>query len=79
MSFKSRLFRAECLSLIAKAESFQDPREPQLRMGDWVQLNSGGPRTLIVNIEIDEITIAWRNGDKIAECVVPHACIHRVS
>ena len=79
MSRKSRRFPTDHLSLVAKAESFQDPREPPLRMGDWVQLNGGGPRTLVVDSTTDEITIAWKNGNQTVECVLPRACIHRVS
>jgi len=79
MSHKSQSFRTDHLSLVAKAESFQDPREPPLRMGDWVRLNSGGPRSLVVDATTDKITIAWKSGDKIAECVLPRDCIHRVS
>jgi uncharacterized protein YodC (DUF2158 family) len=79
MSHKSRPFRTDHLSLVAKAESFQDPREPPLRIGDWVQLNSGGPRSLVVDATTDKITLAWKSGTKIAECVFPRTCIHRVS
>lgn len=79
MSFHTQSFPPDFLSLIAKAESFQDPREPPLRLGDWVQMNSGGPRSLVVDIEGDCFTVAWRTADRIIESVLPRACIHRVS
>jgi hypothetical protein len=79
MSHKSQSFPTDHLSLVATAATFQDPREPPLRMGDWVQLNSGGPRSLVVDVMPDKITIAWKDGNNVAECVFPPACIHRVS
>jgi uncharacterized protein YodC (DUF2158 family) len=79
MSHKSQSFRTEFLSLVAKAESFQDPCAPSLRIGDWVQLNSGGPRSLVVDATGGEITVAWKSGEKTAESVFPRACVHRIS
>jgi uncharacterized protein YodC (DUF2158 family) len=79
MSRKSQQFPTDHLSLVAKAESFHDSREPPLRIGDWVQLNSGGPRSLVVDATSDEIIVAWKSDDQIVECALPRACIHRVS
>jgi hypothetical protein len=60
--------------LVARADEFQDSREPPLRIGDRVQLNSGGPISLIVELDTEAVTVAW-NG---AEAVFPRACVHRV-
>ncbi len=62
------------LSLVARAEDFQDGREPPLRIGDRIQLNSGGPVSLVVDLDIETVTVAW-NG---AEAVFPRPCVHRV-
>ena len=79
MSRESQRFPTDQLSLVARAESFQDPREPPLRIGNWVQLNSGGPRSLVVDIEGDKITIAWDADNRPCEHTFARARIHRVS
>jgi uncharacterized protein YodC (DUF2158 family) len=62
------------LSLVARAEEFQDSREPPLRIGDRVQLNSGGPSTLVVDLDAETVTVAWQGG----EAIFPRSCVHRV-
>ena len=66
--------------LVAKAEEFQNDREPPLRIGDIVRLNSGGPRCLIVDLPSGEtLTVSWRDHDKKAsEHEFPRTCVHRV-
>jgi hypothetical protein len=79
MSLKNRRFHPSSLRFIANAEDFQDPREPLLRIGDWVRLNSGGPSALVVETDPDAITIAWRTHSVCAEeSTFPRACLHRV-
>src|SRR6476620_4328956 len=36
-------------TLLASASGFKDEREPPLRLGDIVQLNSGSPRMMVVD------------------------------
>ncbi len=62
------------LSLISGVDNFHDPREPALRIGDRVQLNSGGPSSLVVDHDAETVTIAWKG----AEAVFPRSCVHRV-
>jgi len=71
-------FDPKHLSLVARADEFQDSREPPLRMGDRVQLNSGGPIALVVDIDGDQITVAWTDNAQIDETVFPRLCVHRV-
>ena len=67
-------FDPKRLSRIARAEEFQDSREPPLRIGDRVQLNSGGPVSLVVDLDAETVTLSWIG----AEAVFPRACVHRV-
>jgi hypothetical protein len=71
---KRNLFGVNHLELVKGWDSFRDPREPEFRIGDRVQLNSGGPSSLVVDIDTETVTIAW-NG---AEAVFPRPCVHRV-
>jgi uncharacterized protein YodC (DUF2158 family) len=70
------------MKIIARGEDFQNRREPELRIGDIVKLNSGGPRMLIVDLPDKEYpfyTAAWKNGlGKIYETPFPRMCLHRV-
>ena len=77
---KSLFFQASELALIAGAQTFQHASEPELRVGDVVQLNSGSPRMMVVDVEHETITVAWRdeNGFPI-EVILPSSCVHRSS
>lgn len=71
---------AQRVVLVARAEDYADTREPPLRLGDIVRLNSGGPACLVVDLAAShQITVSYRvqNG-RIAELTVPAACINRV-
>jgi uncharacterized protein YodC (DUF2158 family) len=72
-------FRPDQLTLVARGGEFQNPLEPELRIGDAVRLNSGGPRSLVVDLSDDQITIAWRDATGAAcEHTFPRACVHRI-
>src|SRR5256885_1075996 len=43
-AMKRRSFKPSELTKIAGAEEFQHPDESRLRLGDIIQLNSGGPK-----------------------------------
>jgi len=78
---KRNQFECERLCLIAPSENFQDAREPDLLIGNIVQLNSGSPAMLVVDfLDSDRIVVAWRdkNGEAV-ETEFPRACVHRVS
>jgi hypothetical protein len=78
MPLERKPFSPKRLSLVARAEDFQDDREPPLRIGDRVQLNSGSPVALVVDTDIDTVTLAWGKDIQIDETVFPRVCIHRM-
>jgi uncharacterized protein YodC (DUF2158 family) len=73
-------FRIGDLKLVAPCEQFQDVRQPPLRLGDVVRLNSGGPASLVVDLSLgDKVTISWCDTSRKArEIEIPRACVHRV-
>lgn len=75
---RSRRINPLELIKISDAEAFQDAREPMFCVGSIVMLNSGGPLMLIVDVDDDRFTCAWRNRGEIAEAIFPRVCIHRV-
>jgi len=72
------------LRKIAPVSAFVDEREPELRLGDVVRLNSGGPPMLVVDAlpGADEIIVAYRlhkNGKlTVNEWPIGRVCVHRV-
>lgn len=71
---KRHQFDPRHLHLIARAEQFSDSREPPIYIGNRVQLNSGGPVSLVVDVDNDTVTLAWNEG----EAAFPRSCVHRV-
>ncbi len=69
------------LRRIFAAEDFQDNREPPLRLGDIVKLNSGGPRLLVVDLlTADRVTTSWRDeSGSTFEQEFPRASVHRTA
>jgi hypothetical protein len=75
---KRRGFSLNKLSMVARAESFRNLREPPLQIGDYVQLNGGGPILLLVAIDGENVTVAWRHADgEVSEASLPQSCLHR--
>jgi uncharacterized protein YodC (DUF2158 family) len=74
-------FSVKDLIIVNNAEDFRDSREPPLRIGDVVRLNSGSPRWLIVDMDAaGNVTVAWRDEEgEVQEHVLPEPCVHRVS
>ena len=74
-------FSIKDLIIINHAEDFRDAREPPLRIGDIVRLNSGSPRWLIVDLDGQgNVTVSWRADDgEIQEHTLPELCVHRTS
>jgi uncharacterized protein YodC (DUF2158 family) len=68
------------LELVARSEEFQDDREPPLSIGNVVRLNSGGPRTLVVDLPDEKsLTISWRDPEgSVQEASLPRDCFHRI-
>jgi uncharacterized protein YodC (DUF2158 family) len=79
MSLGHGRINASCLTLISASESFSDGREPQLQLGNLVQLNSGGPTMIVADIDGTNAICAWRDHDgETHEHDFPIACVHRV-
>lgn len=77
---RRRLLGGEHLKKIADAKSFRHPCEGRLVMGNVVQLNSGGPRMMIVADHHREwITAAWLDdAGKPDEGDFLRSAVHRV-
>ena len=68
------------ITLVAKAESFRDMREPPLRVGDFVRLNSGSHTMMVVDADAERIVTAWRtDSGEAVETTFARPCCHRVS
>jgi len=75
---RSQRFSLDSIIIVAQGESFRDEREPPHRIGDIVRLNSGGPPSLILDLEDDRVTIGWRSETgSIEEATFPEICVHR--
>lgn len=74
-------FDIKDLVTIQPASDFRDSREPSLRVGDVVRLNSGSPKWLLVDLDgLGNVTVAWRDESGVVqEHTLPESCIHRVS
>jgi uncharacterized protein YodC (DUF2158 family) len=78
MKLRRRVIRPNDLVLVAATESFQDSREPLLSTGNFVRLNSGSPRLLVVDTSDDAVIVAWRDSAMLVhEHEFPRACLHR--
>jgi len=78
---RSGVFRIEDLEVVGSPEDYQDVRDKPLGIGSLVQLNSGGPRLLVVDLDTEgRLTAAWRDasgGEQ--EISLPAVCFHRIS
>ena len=77
-----RSFEPRRLRLIASRGQFIDEREPPLRIGDIVALNSGGPLSLVVDVpNCKTVTISWLTAPyayAACEGTFPIECVHRI-
>ena len=70
---------ASHLRVIRTAASFRGPGEPRLRLGDVVMTNIGGPVSVVVALEGERLTAAWRDkSGAVHELTLPEPCWHRV-
>src|ERR1700744_2393110 len=75
MSFRKEVFRASDLRKIGSYA----PDHPPVRIGEYVELNSGSPPLLVVDADDTHIAVSWRDDDgKAEEEPLPRACFHRV-
>lgn len=69
-------FRARDLVLLAKADVFRDATP--LVLGDVACLNSGGPRSFVVDHDDASVVLAWRSeAGVLLEYWFPRSCVHR--
>lgn len=54
------------------------PDVPPLGIGDRCMLNSGGPVMTVVDMNADDVVVAWR-GEAVTESTFPRACVRRIS
>jgi uncharacterized protein YodC (DUF2158 family) len=69
---------ANQLKLVTHSEEFQDSREPALMIGNFVRLNSGGPRMMVVDISECGVIASWNVQEKNREQAFPRVCVHRI-
>lgn len=69
------------MKLIRSGESFRDSREPPLFTGNFVRLNSGGPKLLVVDdSHAHHVVVAWRDRDGLVhEQDFPRSSVHRIT
>jgi hypothetical protein len=48
-----------------------------MKIGNFVRLNSGGPTMMVVEIDGNAVTVAWRSKEKVWERLFPLVCVHR--
>jgi hypothetical protein len=73
------LITVDELTVVATAEELHDAHEPPLFIGNRVLLNSDGPVLLVVDVDCDNVTVAWRStSGEPHEHMLPAACFHRV-
>ncbi len=79
MKKNQKSFNVADLILVTDVTDFQNDCEPQLRLGDVVRLNSGGPNMLIVDLDgSGQVTAAYHD-DEVYEVTLPTVCCCRVS
>jgi hypothetical protein len=71
MNPNRRASRTDDLILVAQVESFHDPLEPPLNIGNKVRLNSGGPEMLVVEIDGDNVTAGYNSSGELADTPFP--------
>ena len=70
---KRQQFNASELRILRKAPQ----HTTQFRIGDRVQLASGGPSSLIVDVDGSGVTMAWLTNDGPHEMTIRSACVIR--
>lgn len=68
--FRTRKFRISDLILVGEAPP---PDVPPLGVGDWCIYNSGSRPLLVVDIDPENVVVAWDDD----EHVLPRACVRR--
>lgn len=63
---------------VRRAHDRLDPREPLLTIGDIVQLVSGGPPMLVVDLSFGFVTVSWLDHRaRVQEDELPEPCVRR--
>lgn len=74
---KRRTIPTDRLVVLATGESFQCAAEPPIGVGSVVRLNSGSPRLLVVDVDGENVTVAWQTSDGSQEMTSKRVCFHR--
>lgn len=76
-----RSFESNAMIRLYASEDFKNPLEPTLRLGDVVSLNSGGPASMIVDLDgSGGATICYQTeSGETVEASFPVVCLHRRS
>jgi hypothetical protein len=75
MDIKTGRFRLNDLTLVGKAP---EPDYPPLKIGNFCRLNSGSIPLLVVDVEDDDLALAYKdNKGRVTEFVINHACVRR--
>lgn len=78
MAVNRKLIPIDQLIVVASLDELPDNRP--LFLGNRVRLNSDGPALLVVDIEGDAVTVAWRSKfGEYLEHTWPAICLHRSS
>ena len=74
-------YDSNAIKLVAARDDFFNPHELPLKIGDFVRLNSGGPKTMIVDLDgSGHAVVSWFNeAGELEEASFPVVCLHRVS
>lgn len=75
-----RMFRKGDMLRVDMTKSYFDRAEPRIGVGTIVELNSGSPKALIVDILAGNLVVlAWPGCDgRVVEYAIHRDCIHRV-
>lgn len=74
MDMREISIRAVDLEVVAAARL---PEFPALILGDYCQLNSGSPGLMVVDADVDAVTVSWRRDGRVFERLIPRACVRR--
>jgi uncharacterized protein YodC (DUF2158 family) len=51
----------------------------QLKVGDVVRLNSGGPELIVTEVHEKAVRVAWWNGNEIDAHIFPVQCVMKAA
>jgi hypothetical protein len=70
-------FDADDLQIVRRLDPHDSVGSSRLSIGDRVRLNSGGPLSLIVDIDGDTVTVSWTDCGRVWESRAPASCYQK--